>query len=243
MASVIKIGKTVIPYQEIKSRRSKRISLRVTPEKVRVSAPVKASKREIQAFIETNQEWILENWLKLQKTIVEPSVRYYESGVKVPYIGEDLEIQILETAQKVISARYESKNHLILMGLPPDVSSERSQDVVREILEKWYKMKARSVFVQKLDSWSKVMGVRYNQFRLKEQKTRWGSCSSLGNINLNWRVIMAPEQVIDYLVIHELAHLKYLNHSQEFWNVVAEFCPDHESLRSWLRKNGQSLII
>lgn len=243
MLSNLKIGNIIIPYEEIKSKRSVRISLRVTPEKVRVSAPVRATKREIQAFIQANRDWILENWLRLQETVFKPTQRFYETGVKVPFLGTDIEIQILETEKSTVSARYEKVDQTIKIEIPQGISPERTQEVVREILEKWYKMKARTVFTQKLDSWSKILGVKFNQFRLKEQKTRWGSCSSLGNINLNWRAIMAPEAVIDYLVIHELAHLKYLNHSKEFWEFVSRFCPEHQKHRKWLREHGQSLII
>lgn len=239
----LKLGKMILPYEERKSTRIKRISIRVTPDKVRVSAPARASKREIQAFIEKNSEWILENWLKIQETILKPSLRCYETGVKVPYRGKDLEIRILETDQKMISARYESQTDSLNIGVPKGISEEERQDVLREILEKWFKMKARSVFLQKLDTWSQAMGVTYHQFRLKEQKTRWGSCSSLGNINLNWRAIMAPESVIDYLVIHELSHLKFLDHSQDFWDYVARFCPEHGVNRKWLRDNGHTLVL
>lgn len=243
MSSVIKIGETMIPYAEVKSKRSKRISLRVTPEKVRVSAPVKASRREIEAFIERNQEWILRNWLKLQETVVKPKLRVYESGVRLLYQGEELELQILEKLTQQVKARYVSENRQLIIEHPQALADDQKQALIREILEKWYKMRARTVFLQKLDFWSKQMGVTYNQFRLKEQKTRWGSCSSLGNINLNWRVIMAPEGVMDYLVIHELAHLRYLNHSQAFWDFVMEFCPDHEESKQWLRQNGQNLVL
>lgn len=239
----LKLGNVILPYEERKSTCIKRISIRVTPDIVRVSAPARASKREIKAFIEKNSQWILENWLKIQETVLKPSLRFYETGVKVPYRGKDLVVRILETSQKMISARYENQSDSLNIGIPQGISEEEKQDVVREILEKWFKTKARSIFLQKLDAWSRAMGVTYNQFRLKEQKTRWGSCSSLGNINLNWRAIMAPESVIDYLVIHELSHLKFLDHSQDFWDQVARFCPEHGANRQWLRDNGYTLVL
>lgn len=243
MPSFLKLGKTIIPYVERKSTRMKRISIRVTPDKVRVSAPARSSKREIQVFIEKNSGWILENWLKLQETIIKPPLRLYETGIKVPYLGKDVEIRILETEQKMLSARYECNTDSLNIGIPQRISDEQRQEAVREILEKWFKMKARSIFLQKLDAWSRAMGVTYHQFRLKEQKTRWGSCSSLGNINLNWRAIMASESVIDYLVIHELSHLRYMDHSQDFWGYVARFCPEHGVYRKWLRENGHTLVL
>lgn len=243
MSASLKLGKIIIPYEERKSKRIKRISIRVTPDKVRVSAPARATKREILAFIDKNSEWILENWSKLQETIHKPSLRFYESGVKVPYLGKDLEVLITETEQRMIKIRYETESYSLSIAIPQEISHEQKQEAIRGILEKWYKQKTRGIFQEKLDAWSRVMGLTYNQFRLKEQKTRWGSCSSLGNINLNWRAVMAPESVIDYLVIHELSHLKYLNHSQEFWNFVARYCPEHAANKKWLRENGHTLVL
>jgi predicted metal-dependent hydrolase len=238
----IKLGTTLIPYEERKSSRIRRISLRVTPDKVKVSAPARSSKREIESFIYKNQDWILENWLKLQETVVIPNRKHYETGVTVPYLGKDLEIRIQEISQKMVSARYERERGILSIGIPTGIFGESKQEAIQGILEKWYKEEARSIYLEKLDFWSKQMGVKYNQFRLKEQKTRWGSCSSLGNINLNWRAIMAPESVVDYLVIHELAHLKYMDHSLKFWEFVARFCPEHVNHRKWLRKNGNALV-
>jgi len=242
MTASLKLGKTVIPYEERKSSRVKRISIRITPEKVRVTAPARASKSEIQAFIEKNQEWILENWAKLQETVAAQR-KVYETGDKVAYLGKELTLQIIPTPHKTISAFYIKDQGILEIKIPQGLEGQQRQKAIQEILEKWYKQKARTIFRQKLNYWSRQMGVSYNQFRLKEQKTRWGSCSSLGNINLNWRAIMATEPVLDYLVIHELSHLLYLDHSPEFWENVARYCPDHAKHRRWLREKGPSLIV
>ena len=90
---------------------------------------------------------------------------------------------------------------------------------------------------------AKRMKVAFQMFRLKEQKTIWGSCSSKGNINLNWRVIMAPDGGMDYIIIHELAHLTHLNHSKEFWERVAEFMPEYKQWRKWFKEHGQDLTL
>ncbi|NMA67851.1 MAG: M48 family metallopeptidase [Desulfitobacterium sp.] len=240
--SSLRLGDTVIPYEERKNSRIKRLSIRVTPEKVRVSAPVSTSREEIQIFLQQNQEWILENWGKLQK-IARESKREYLTGEKVPYLGKELTLQICDSQGKMIRAIYNIEEESLEISIPQSFTQELREEAVREILEKWYKEKARPYFLQKLSYWSREMGVSYNKFRLKGQKTRWGSCSTLGNINLNWRLIMAPEPVIDYIVIHELSHLIYMDHSKEFWKHVARFCPNYREHRHWLRKNGHTLVI
>ena len=115
--------------------------------------------------------------------------------------------------------------------------------MIKEELHRWYKDQAKRIFQEKAERFSKIMGLKYNRMMVKNQKTRWGSCSSKGNINLNWRVIMAPDEVSDYLIIHELVHLKYLNHSPDFWNLVKTYQPDYLKWRSWLRENGKILVV
>lgn len=79
--------------------------------------------------------------------------------------------------------------------------------------------------------------------RIKEQKTRWGSCSKKGNLNFNWRIILAPPGILDYVVVHELSHLVYMDHSKNFWHTVSEYMPDYKNARLWLRKNGERLMF
>lgn len=100
---------------------------------------------------------------------------------------------------------------------------------------------ARDLFTGRARFWSERMGVRFNRIFIKDQRTLWGSCSAKGNLNFNWRVALAPEAVVDYLVIHELAHLLEMNHSRRFWAHVAQHCPDYKRHRRWLRENGQKL--
>lgn len=89
--------------------------------------------------------------------------------------------------------------------------------------------------------YARLMGVTYGRISIREQKTRWGSCSSKGNLNFNWRLIFAPEEVVDYIVVHELAHRKEMNHSRAFYNVVASVLPDYKVQEKWLKENGEKL--
>ena len=86
------------------------------------------------------------------------------------------------------------------------------------------------------------MGVEYRAVRIKSQRSRWASCSAKGNLNFNWRLFLAPPEVLDYVIIHELAHLLVMGHSKRFWSLVAKWCPEHKSRRRWLRENGRALM-
>ncbi|MGL5435226.1 MAG: M48 family metallopeptidase [Lachnospiraceae bacterium] len=104
-----------------------------------------------------------------------------------------------------------------------------------------YLRQARTVFAGRTEHYARLMQVSYHQITIRDQKTRWGSCSSKGNLNFNWRLVMAPEQVLDYVVVHELAHRREMNHSPRFWQLVAEFMPDYQVCRTWLREYGACL--
>lgn len=100
---------------------------------------------------------------------------------------------------------------------------------------------ARDIFTRKTEYYARIMGVSYERISIREQKTRWGSCSSQGNLNFNWRLIFAPENVLDYVVVHELAHRKEMNHSKAFYAIVESVLPDYRVSRKWLRDNGDVL--
>ena len=101
---------------------------------------------------------------------------------------------------------------------------------------------ARDIFTRKTAYYARIMGVSYGRIAIREQKTRWGSCSSKGNLNFNWRLILAPEEVLDYVVVHELAHRREMNHSKAFYAIVESVLPDYRQARRWLRDHGGSLF-
>lgn len=108
--------------------------------------------------------------------------------------------------------------------------------------EQVYRAQAAEIFARKAAYYAARMGVTYQRIVIRDQKTRWGSCSSRGNLNFNWRLVLAPVPVLDYVVIHELAHRREMNHSPRFWSIVAEMMPDYQTHRKWLRDHGDSLM-
>jgi predicted metal-dependent hydrolase len=115
------------------------------------------------------------------------------------------------------------------------------EPTVRAALEAWYRRQAQTIVTERLALWNQRYGFTYHRVTIKEQKTRWGSCSRQGNLNFNWRLLLAPLDILDYVLIHELSHLKEQNHSPRFWAVVALACPEYRARRHWLREHGQEL--
>lgn len=110
-----------------------------------------------------------------------------------------------------------------------------------EAEQRLYRDKAREIFEQKVSYYAQMMGVSYGRIAIRDQKTRWGSCSGEGNLNFNWRLIFAPAGVLDYVVVHELAHRKEMNHSPRFWRVVEDTMPEYRKYQKWLKENGRGL--
>lgn len=120
--------------------------------------------------------------------------------------------------------------------------SKIAKEMAQE-LRFWMLDKGSELIKKRTAEYSVMLGVNYNNIRIKDTKTRWGSCSSKANLNFNFRIIMAPEEVMDYIIIHELCHLKHMNHGKGFWETVAFYMPDYEKHKKWLRINGMKLYV
>ncbi|MCB8815044.1 M48 family metallopeptidase [Desulfosporosinus shakirovi] len=228
-----------IPYEERRSTRYRRITLSILEDRVRISAPKNVSAKQLQDLLSTKQEWILKHWLVKRDTLKVPA-RYID-GEQFLYRGNTIELKIIRYPRKMIRVFLEGQ--LLVVNLPMDLLEQDCALNIMEALKLWYKAQARKILQDKLDKQAKRMQVSFQTFRLKEQKTRWGSCSSKGNLNLNWRIIMAPDSAMDYIIIHELAHLTHLNHSKQFWQRVAEFIPEYADWRKWFKDHGQNLRL
>ncbi len=110
-------------------------------------------------------------------------------------------------------------------------------------LEKRYRQAAKEYIPRRADYYAQLIGVSYERIRIAEQKTRWGSCSSRGTLSFNWKLMLAPPKVLDYVVVHELCHLKEMNHSPRFWKLVEEMIPNYKEYRKWLKENGNTLQL
>ena len=137
------------------------------------------------------------------------------------------EMQRQEEERQRVRSR-EGGNAFMLPGTPEE--------------EALYRAQAAEVFARKAAYYAARMGVTFHKITVRDQKTRWGSCSSKGNLNFNWRLVLAPVPVLDYVVIHELAHRREMNHSSRFWDIVGEMMPDYQIQRRWLRDHGGSLM-
>lgn len=159
----------------------------------------------------------------------------------IPFRGEILQLET--NATPFAFSRVAMKNNVLHMALSslPSTSQELSQHITAQV-NGWLKAQARRAFCEEVEQQKKQHGFAYKAVALKDTRSRWGSCSAKGNLNFNWRLIMAPDDVLAYVVTHETAHLKHLNHSQDFWDLVKQRCPTYLKAKSWLQSNGASLM-
>lgn len=204
---------------------SRRLSIRIDhKERVPVlNVPKYCSRRRAIAFVRENEDWIEENLQKL------PPVKVFKNGESVLLFGET--VQICHQPQ--------SRRGVWLENGVLGVSG--GEEFLHRRVKDYIKKRAAEEFYIKSQQLAQTLGRRLNGVSIKDTKSRWGSCSSLHNINYSWRIALAPQCVIDYLLAHEVAHLKHADHSADFWACVAELNPDWQRGHNWLQKHGREL--
>ncbi len=232
---------TIIHYSIARAKRKTLgITVDITGE-VKVSAPLYIDEKQIIEIVENKADWIIKKMgivKEMQKNIV---LRQFVNGEKILYLGKEHELKIVEMNYNKTEVILQ--NDTITVYLPEGMQKESKKQLIRKTLVLWYKKCFSDIIDEKIREYSLQLKVAPLKVVIKEQKTRWGSCSSKGNINLNWRLVMAPISVIDYVIVHELCHMKIMNHSKDFWNQVELIMPNYNVRRKWLRENGNKLIL
>lgn len=226
-------GKTV-SYIIKRSPKAKYVRLEVRPEAgLTVVIPRSYKSDQIPDLLKEKERWIsgkLSKYGHIQRPGSDKALR---SGDTVPYLGRDLEMVTRRCYGNVESVNVE-RNKLV-------VRLRAGNNRLNLVLERWYRTQAVQLIEEKAKKLSTRMGLKYGRLSIRGQKTRWGSCSQKGNLSFNWKLIMVPGPVIDYVIIHELAHLKEMNHTERFWQLVEQYCPKWRDHRKWLKDHTTEL--
>lgn len=216
---------------------SKRRTLAITVERDRsviVRAPEGADPAAIRAAVETRRFWLHQKTRHPQKydgeRINPPPGKELVNGEALLYLGREYRIELVDEAGEI-----ELDDGV---RVPRALAAERGA-----AFRRWYKARAQAVILPRVAMWARTMGVTYAAAKISESKYRWGSCTPGGNVLINWRIVKAPMFVVDYVIVHELAHLRVLNHTAEFWNVVEAQITGVKKAKGWLRENGGLLEV
>ena len=243
----INISSVQISYTLQRSTRRRRtMQIQLDPESgLKVLVPHTLTDSEIEDFLLKRSDWILKHRTDVE--IAEGQVDWAEGGLMqlrgnpiqvvvqerdVNDVGRDLPPTVVKSLE----------GEKVTVIIPPDMPQEDKSKVVKQWLMEWYRQESWDYLKSRVAEYGNVMDVKPSQLKLSNAKKRWGSCSGKRSINLNWRLIMLDDRLIDYVVVHELAHLVELNHSPGFWGVVARVLPDHPELRRRLRAQSPSAL-
>ena len=221
------------------SNRRRTVQIRVPKEDcLDLAAPTGMPWAKIRQLVETKRTWILRQAHRLEIAADNPANASLTHGATLLYQGTPHTLLLLADGTGNPSVTY---SHCAISVHLSELIGHNNDPVVCSSLKKWYVKQAQQQLLERTMYWAAQIGVNPSRISLRDQKTRWGSCSSRGAISYNWRIIMAPPSVLDYLVVHELCHMLHPNHSSTYWQEVARWLPDFRDLRRWLRQNGKLL--
>ena len=222
---------------EFSLRRSKRKTASIYIErngKVSVLVPEELAEEKLNELLESKRKWIYTNqaeWRDLNAARIQ---REYVNGEGFLYLGRSYRLRLVEEQDKALML----KGGYFCLLAPSGQVGEAD-----EAFKEFYREKGLERIVPRVDYYKEKMGVQPNSIRIIELKNRWASCSSSGNLNFHWKCMMAPPKVLDYIAVHELAHLHHQNHSKEFWNEVDKVMPDFMDRKTWLKTNGAGMSL
>jgi predicted metal-dependent hydrolase len=241
---LIMLGEVEVAY-EFKRGKRKTIGLSVGKDGLTVSAPRWSPLGEVEALILDKSAWVLEKLQKAHERVGEMAQArtVWADGAEFEFLGERVRLVLDPTHgfQQVGAELQAATEPDTLPTLRLGVAGNAKETQVRDAAQAWLMKQAKRVFTERLDHFAPQLGVTYSRLRLSSAGTRWGSASVDGTIRLNWRLIHLKMEMVDYVVVHELSHLRHMDHSANFWNVVAEVMPDHALRRRALKQSGLAL--
>lgn len=217
-------------YEVTRSKR-KTVSIIIEPSGlVRVLAPNRYADKQIRHLLQEKHNWIMDKLKYFEDNQIKPPD--FSEGTKLDFLGFEYDIHHSQVFKKNEERIKIENSKCIIFARTFETEN------LKEMIETWYRKEANVIIQNRLFQLQNIVGKVPSKVSVKTQKKRWGSCTSKGHILLNWRLILAPVEVIDYVILHELCHLYHMDHSQKFWGKVMDFDPHYQIKRKWLKQNG-----
>ena len=228
---------TPLPYRIRRSDRARRARIQVSAEGVEVVVPRRLAIKDVEPFVEEKRPWIERTLRRMREAEAEHSPPQLEDGGEVPFLGARVALSVhVEPARR--------RPHVSLRGDTLHVKVAHSgAAALRDALERWYRRQARDEVAPRLEAATARAGTSYTKLQIRAQRTRWASCSSSGAMSFNWRLLLAPPEILDYVIEHEVVHLQIHDHSDRFWAELRRRVPDYRDREEWLKRHGQSLRL
>ncbi len=226
------------PYDVIRTPRRKTASIKVIEGHVQIIVPMDLPQDKIEAVLFKKRLWVREK-IRLYEEAMPPKPKEFVNGEAFPYLGKNYKLKFVPDGIGEVKLKGGYLELHIKEGYP----ESRLNAFIRRQLSSWYKRKAQKRLTDKVKRLSTSLDLEPKSVSVQDFKSRWGSCSADGDISFNWKIIMAPHGIIDYVVAHELCHLIEHNHSPAFWKRVERLIPDYRDCKDWLKENGGQLTV
>jgi predicted metal-dependent hydrolase len=224
-----------IPYTIRRSDRARHARILVGGDGVEVVVPRRFPLREVEPFVAEKAPWIERTLRRMRESESEFPPARLEDGGELPYLGERLALRVRDEPRRT-RAHVARRGGELRVALSPTGS-------LAAAVEAWYRRRAREEVGARLDAAVARAGTSYSGLQIRGQRTRWASCSSSGAMSFNWRLLLAPAEILDYVVEHEVVHLEVHDHSRRFWNLLAARSPGWREHERWLRRHGHALRL
>lgn len=219
----------------IRTLRSKSVRVQVNEGAVSIIVPTALPQARIEKLLNDKAGWIKEK-LYLHQQAMPVGSKEFVSGEAFPYLGRNYRLRLEVGAFQPVKL----KHGRLLVTMPGE---QATPELVRNALVRWYRLQAEQRFVEKVKRYAKLIGVTPTAVGVKTFKARWGSCNVKGELLFHWKVILAPHRIVDYVVVHELCHLKHHDHSPAFWKSVEHVIPDYLECKEWLKLVGSRFDV
>lgn len=234
-------GDKVVEYTLIKTKRRKTCEVIVDRSEIILRAPFGISIKEIENLLNEKINWISQKQKEIKRLKPEIAVPVFKNGSTLPFLGNNYILETIFRKHQKDELIFENNKFIAYLDDDNDYDLKRERRIDKLYFE-WLNSKASEIFRKKVDEYSKIIAVNPKEIAIKNLKRRWGSLSKDKTLNLNIHLLKAPEDVINYIIIHELCHLRIQGHSFRFWNYLKQFVPDYEQKIKWLARNTNNLL-
>lgn len=240
-------------YLEIKDKKisvivrkysnSDKIKIYFKSNVLNISMPRMVSKRDFENIIKENENLIYKQYNEIIKT-ENSNIKHWYTGEKILYQGEFYEVELNKIKEDRLQISIQEEEKKILINISQNLSEEQKKQYIDINLKKLFKRNTQVLIGERLPFWSKKTNINYSDFKVGDSTSQFGSCNvNKKELHFSNRLIMLPEDKVDAIIVHELCHIKYANHSQEFYNLVKKFIPNYEEIDKWLKQNAREIII
>lgn len=240
---MLKIKDFEIPTEIKNYKTSKSIKIYFKGNVLNITKPTQLSKKRLMQILKEQEEEIYDKYKKILDSEVE-SIKQWQTGEKIYYQGEEFSVirRFTNTARVTVSFKIDEK--VVIIEVPVNLEQNIIKETVDKVIKELLKNNTEVLISKKLPYWSNITGFKYNEFKIRDATTRYGSCMpSKKNVYFSSRLIMLPEDKVDAIIVHELCHMKYKYHNKDFYDLVQKYIPNYKEIDEWLRRNGKIIMF